>query len=149
MGREDNPWYPTMRLFRQTRLGDWDELLARVAAELRHVVEGDVDRLRPAADDRGVLQHTARSSVGKPSDTTQAPTVVPPLPGGPISLEAPIAPGELFDRLSILQIKLEQDRQPKRSSRMSARSMTASNPSAAVRSGCPRSCCAWPKSFAV
>jgi len=33
---EDSPWYPTMRIFRQTRPGDWDEVIARVAAELRH-----------------------------------------------------------------------------------------------------------------
>jgi tetratricopeptide (TPR) repeat protein len=28
--REDSPWYPTMRLFRQTKLGDWEEVLHRV-----------------------------------------------------------------------------------------------------------------------
>jgi len=32
--RDDSPWYPTMRLFRQQRQGDWDELFARMAAEL-------------------------------------------------------------------------------------------------------------------
>ena len=32
--REDCPWYPTMRLFRQTTLGDWDEVFARIASEL-------------------------------------------------------------------------------------------------------------------
>jgi len=32
--RQDSPWYPSARLFRQHRLGDWDELIARVAAEL-------------------------------------------------------------------------------------------------------------------
>ena len=34
LGREDSPWYPTMRLFRQQRAGDWDEVLQRVAAAL-------------------------------------------------------------------------------------------------------------------
>ena len=33
--REDTPWYPTMRLFRQTRVGDWESVIARVARELR------------------------------------------------------------------------------------------------------------------
>jgi Tfp pilus assembly protein PilF len=33
--REDTPWYPTMRLFRQKTAGDWDEVLARVADALR------------------------------------------------------------------------------------------------------------------
>jgi tetratricopeptide (TPR) repeat protein len=36
--RTDTPWYPTMRLFRQQRRGDWTELVARVAAELRQNV---------------------------------------------------------------------------------------------------------------
>lgn len=33
--REDSPWYPTMRLFRQRRAGDWREVLARVQDALR------------------------------------------------------------------------------------------------------------------
>lgn len=32
--RQDTPWYPTMRLFRQSQEGDWAEVFARVAAEL-------------------------------------------------------------------------------------------------------------------
>lgn len=32
--REDTPWYPTMRLFRQREWGNWEEVLARMAAEL-------------------------------------------------------------------------------------------------------------------
>jgi hypothetical protein len=32
--REDNPWYPSARLFRQTEMGVWDDVVARVAAEL-------------------------------------------------------------------------------------------------------------------
>jgi hypothetical protein len=31
---EETPWYPTMRLFRQRRAGDWREVISRVAAEL-------------------------------------------------------------------------------------------------------------------
>ena len=34
LDREDSPWYPTMRLFRQRRLNDWPHLLSRVHAEL-------------------------------------------------------------------------------------------------------------------
>lgn len=34
MGREDSPWYPTARLFRQRQLGDWPELVARLAQAL-------------------------------------------------------------------------------------------------------------------
>jgi hypothetical protein len=35
LGRDDSPWYPTARLFRQTRLDDWDPVLARMVAALR------------------------------------------------------------------------------------------------------------------
>ncbi|QCO01002.1 tetratricopeptide repeat protein [Azospirillum argentinense] len=37
LGREDSPWYPTARLFRQTRVGDWTEVAGRVADALRAV----------------------------------------------------------------------------------------------------------------
>ncbi len=37
-GREDSPWYPTMRLFRQQRMGQWDEVVARVKAALQEAV---------------------------------------------------------------------------------------------------------------
>jgi hypothetical protein len=33
--REDSPWYPTARLFRQPRFGDWDNVIQRIGAELR------------------------------------------------------------------------------------------------------------------
>ena len=33
--REDCPWYPTMRLFRQTGFGDWDGVFLRMADVLR------------------------------------------------------------------------------------------------------------------
>ncbi|MBF0153496.1 MAG: hypothetical protein HQL64_07135 [Magnetococcales bacterium] len=34
--RDDSPWYPSMRLFRQRTPGDWSEVMDRVAAELQH-----------------------------------------------------------------------------------------------------------------
>ena len=34
LDRDDSPWYPTMRLFRQDRAGDWAGVIARVAEEL-------------------------------------------------------------------------------------------------------------------
>ncbi len=33
--RDDSPWYPTMRLFRQTAAGDWEGVVRRVAEALR------------------------------------------------------------------------------------------------------------------
>ncbi|HUN69070.1 MAG TPA: hypothetical protein VMU46_09745, partial [Burkholderiales bacterium] len=34
LDREDSPWYPTARLFRQTRIGDWDTVVEKVRGEL-------------------------------------------------------------------------------------------------------------------
>ncbi len=38
LDREDSPWYPTMRLFRQPSPGDWDSVLKRVRRELQALV---------------------------------------------------------------------------------------------------------------
>jgi tetratricopeptide (TPR) repeat protein len=69
LDREDDPWYPTARLFRQTRRGDWDEVFQRIA-----------ESVRPKLARPGALR--------------------------PITVE--IAPGELLDKLVILEIKAER-----------------------------------------
>jgi tetratricopeptide (TPR) repeat protein len=73
LDREDDPWYPTARLFRQKRAGDWDEVFQRIA-----------QALRPKLARPGALR--------------------------PIHVE--IAPGELLDKLLILEIKAERLRDP-------------------------------------
>jgi tetratricopeptide (TPR) repeat protein len=35
--REDSPWYPSLRIFRQTTPGDWAPVFARLAAELENL----------------------------------------------------------------------------------------------------------------
>ena len=65
-GREDNPWYPTMRIFRQKTFMDWAPVFDRIAAELRKLV---------------------------PST----------MPTRSVVIEA--APGELIDKITILEIK--------------------------------------------
>jgi hypothetical protein len=37
LGREDTPWYPTMRLFRQKGVKDWSGALTEMESELRRV----------------------------------------------------------------------------------------------------------------
>lgn len=37
--RDDSPWYPGMTLFRQKKIGDWDELVARIATRLAAYVQ--------------------------------------------------------------------------------------------------------------
>ena len=46
-GRDDTPWYPTMRLFRQRILGDWDELFARIASQLSSISKTSPSRNAP------------------------------------------------------------------------------------------------------
>jgi tetratricopeptide (TPR) repeat protein len=70
-GRDDTPWYPTMRLFRQTKLGRWDDVFERMTAEVK-------------------------KQLGKP--------------GSYQSIPVEIAPGELIDKITILQIKSERVR---------------------------------------
>src|SRR4028118_2391348 len=36
--REDSPWYPTVRLFRQQKAGDWDGVCDRIKAALEHLI---------------------------------------------------------------------------------------------------------------
>jgi hypothetical protein len=39
--REDNPWYPTVRLFRQTQDGEWGDVIDRVSQELTLLSAGE------------------------------------------------------------------------------------------------------------
>jgi len=39
--RADSPWYPTLRLVRQARRGDWHELAVRLAATLGVAARGE------------------------------------------------------------------------------------------------------------
>jgi tetratricopeptide (TPR) repeat protein len=75
MDRDDSPWYPTMRLFRQQKRGDWDGVFSRMAVALRDTL---------AAQQAGEAE----------------PVLVP------------TAPGELLDRLTILQIKSQRVADP-------------------------------------
>jgi hypothetical protein len=65
LDREDSPWYPTARLFRQGRRGDWQGVFERMAGEL-------------------------------------------PRPGTALPLRLEVSPGELIDRLTILEIKTQR-----------------------------------------
>ena len=68
LGRDDTPWYPSMRLYRQTRDGDWNDVFARVARDIAAFIA-----LRNGA-----------------------------------ALAIPGSIGELFDKISILDIKAER-----------------------------------------
>ena len=44
LSASESPWYPTMRIFRQPRLGDWDTVTRQVASELNRYVQSSGTR---------------------------------------------------------------------------------------------------------
>jgi tetratricopeptide (TPR) repeat protein len=52
LGREDTPWYPTMRLFRQKRLKVWADVFNRMATQLWVVSEGADNPILATARDQ-------------------------------------------------------------------------------------------------
>jgi len=42
--REDSPWYPTMRLFRQATIGDWASVIERVCVAVAQFAKGRLDQ---------------------------------------------------------------------------------------------------------
>jgi len=75
--REDTPWYPTMRLFRQRRSGDWKEVIGRIAAELAGLVDSTETRGSPSS-----------RSIAAP------PSTLPAVPRCSNELEGRTAPAE-------------------------------------------------------
>jgi tetratricopeptide (TPR) repeat protein len=65
--REDSPWYPTMRIFRQRVLGEWDEVVLRVKAALHDVVRMGsltcVAAVQPPPSNQGDLAASAETSL--------------------------------------------------------------------------------------
>ncbi len=43
LDRDDSPWYPSARLFRQQLRGDWHDVIARVSRELERLIESRSD----------------------------------------------------------------------------------------------------------
>jgi len=77
--REDCIWYPTARLFRQDRTGDWDGVFSRMVKTLAQLLEG-----------------RATSTAGAICNPTKwAPRVE-------------VSWGELLDKITILEIKVER-----------------------------------------
>jgi ADP-heptose:LPS heptosyltransferase len=60
LDREDSPWYPSMRLFRQKQQGNWKDVFERIAAEvelLPGVNEDLVPHLRPCVGGRMTVSY--------------------------------------------------------------------------------------------
>src|SRR5260370_22492010 len=75
LDREDSPWYPTARLFRQRRRGDWDEVFARVPEELARLANEHHGRVAAGTA-------ASHSRILPPSLAGETPTA-PPRRGPP------------------------------------------------------------------
>ena len=89
--RDDSPWYPTMRLFRQTAFHDWHGVFAAMSAALQ---KSGLRRVSRESEANGA--HHSSESVGL---ARSVPSTNP---------ACPIAAGELIDKITILEIKLER-----------------------------------------
>lgn len=81
-------WYPSMRLFRQKELGNWDEVMQRVAKVLQELFP---------------IVATTESANSEKKHKSILPTEVKRLP----QIQAPISIGELIDKITILKIKIQ------------------------------------------
>jgi FkbM family methyltransferase len=93
LDREDSPWYPTMRLFRQRQPGDWEEVFARVATALQSDAETLLAAILPAQQPavRTVPQASTPSTRFVPNPAPQPITPPPARPPLPSSLLSPQA----------------------------------------------------------
>ncbi|MGQ0675832.1 MAG: hypothetical protein ACT4N4_07070, partial [Rhodospirillales bacterium] len=98
---EVSPWFPTFRLFRQRRPGDWEELFQRMAMALAARASGQAEAApgKPAvaaAKPKHVAKRPARKSAAKPgteaaepkpaSAVPAPPPVPPPVPPKPLHI---------------------------------------------------------------
>jgi len=65
LGRADTPWYPTMRLFRQMRPGDWSVPIDYAVKELSRLLLGDTSVLKPHQWPGGILRRHPQAVVFK------------------------------------------------------------------------------------
>jgi tetratricopeptide (TPR) repeat protein len=75
--REDTPWYPGMRLFRQRAPQAWAEVIARVSAELARVAGGERGLLQPARLNGATSIPASFSALRTPRAISTAPGVSP------------------------------------------------------------------------
>jgi tetratricopeptide (TPR) repeat protein len=86
LGREDSPWYPSMRLFRQRAGEEWPAVVGRVGTELAAIATGDTARLTPfraegerrAADAAVIIAAESARCDAQPHPVAPGPAAAPP-----------------------------------------------------------------------
>ena len=86
--RDDSPWYPSLRLFRQQTQGDWQTVIAKVTEALRAFKS---DAMKTAAD------HNVKNTL--PAEATQRPAAA--------KIEPHVAHGELEAAVKLCRSILE------------------------------------------
>lgn len=93
--REDNPWYPTMRLIRQKRGEEWAEIIPRIAKDLAAVAGGDTARLTPfRAEGERRAAHAAAIMAAEAAHPRTAAPVVPAQMEAPALASGQMTPGQ-------------------------------------------------------
>ncbi len=70
--RSDSPWYPSMRLFRQPKPGDWDNVFASVASQLAELTQSVAQM--PSDARRGAILDFCRREAGNNRHATDCTT---------------------------------------------------------------------------
>jgi hypothetical protein len=96
--REDSPWYPGMRLFRQKQRGVWSDVFDAMAASLR-------ERAPMAAK---AVESTTPPVFGATSSGTAKSHRAITVRDLGLSVEAPVSAGELLDKITILELKQQK-----------------------------------------
>ena len=81
-------WYPSMRLFRQRKRGNWAEVMQQVVEALQEHFGSSTMPLKPVASPQPVIKPQSKS---RPAQ----------------DILVPISVGELIDKITILQIKTQ------------------------------------------
>ena len=71
--REDSPWYPTVRLFRQRRPRDWEDVIERVADELEATGRTRMPAVQRAGSRRGTRSAADCRLAAIESDVARTP----------------------------------------------------------------------------
>ena len=77
LNRPDTPWYPNMRLFRQTKQGDWDSVMLKVRNELNELAKTKTSKPVPVLEtvEAAVPQgpRPSKGSISRSNTSQQSP----------------------------------------------------------------------------